>query len=170
MNAGDANLRTRLMGNGFAAVTCFAAGVLAFAPAASAPGDIVDNSGLIPFEQAFFAFEVESPLDSLKGVPIWDELEQMLDNPYQFALEPNVRGNDQGWPSYGLTQPRRRSFIFRNIAGDPCAPGSGGCAEVPLPRHLIHPLNYNHSTGEELRLLNIDFEGLPCALADESDC
>jgi hypothetical protein len=119
----------------------------------------VDNSGLILFDQAFFAFEVESPLDSLKGVPIWDEIEQMLDNPYQFALDPTVRGNDQGWPSYRLTQPRRRSFIFRNGNGQPCAPGSAGCTERPLDRHLIHPLNYNHSTGEELRLLNIAYEG-----------
>lgn len=128
-------------------------------PAMAAPGGTTNNSGLIPFDQAFFAFEVESPLDSLKGVPIWDELEQMLDNPYQFVFDPTVRGNDQGWPSYRLTQSRRRSFIYRNGAGQPCAPGSPGCAEVPLSRHLIHPLNYNHSTGEELRLLNLGFEG-----------
>lgn len=130
-------------------------------------GGTVDNSGLIPFDQAFFAFEVESPLGSLKEVPIWDELEQILDNPYQFALDPTVAGNMQGWPSYRLTQERRRSFIFRNAAGEPCAPLSAGCTEVPLARHLIHPLNYNHSTGEELRLLNINFDGAPWRVVDQ---
>jgi len=123
------------------------------------PGDIINNSGFIPFEQAYFAFEVEGPVGTLKEVPIWDELEQMLDNPYQFALDPSVAGNFQGWPSYRTTQPRRRSFIYRNGAGEPCAPGSGGCAEVPLAGHIIHPLNYNFQGGEELRILNIDFEG-----------
>jgi cytochrome c peroxidase len=123
------------------------------------PGGTVDNSGQIPFQPGFFAFEVESPLGTLKEVPIWDELEQILDDPYMFALDPTVTGNDQGWPSYRLTQLRRRSFHFRNAAGEPCAPGSAGCNEVPLLHHLIHPLNYNHSTGQELRLLNIDFEG-----------
>src|SRR3990170_1732512 len=118
--------------------------LLAVTAVLAAPGDITDNSGLIPFDQAFFAFEVESPLGSLKEVPIWDELEQMLDDPYAFALDPTVRGNDQGWPSYRLTQPRRRSFIYRNALGQPCAPGSAGCTEVLLDRHLIHPLNYNH--------------------------
>ena len=135
-------------------------------------GGMTDNSGLIPFDQGFFAFEVESPLGTLKEVPIWDEIELMLDNPYQFALDPTVEGNPQGWPSYRLTQPRRRSFIYRTTACmsgstpwncEPCAPGSSGCAQFPLSRHLIHPLNYNHSTGEELRLLNPDFEELECA-------
>ena len=55
-------------------------------------GGMTDNSGHIPFDQAFFAFEVESPLGSLKEVPIWDEIEQMLDNPYPFALDPTVAG------------------------------------------------------------------------------
>ena len=122
-------------------------------------GEIIDNSGQIPFDPAFFAFEVEGPVATLKEVPIWDELEQMLDNPYQFALDPTVAGNFQGWPSYRLTQPRRRSFIFRNGAGEPCAPGSAGCSEVPLAHHLIHPLNYNFQGGEELRILNIGFQG-----------
>lgn len=122
-------------------------------------GNIVDNSGIIPFDQAYFAFEVESPVASLKEVPIWDELEQMLDDPYAFALAPDVAGNFQGWPSYRSTVSRRRSFIYRNGEGNPCAPGSAGCVEQPLAGHIIHPLNYNYQGGEELRLLNIDFEG-----------
>jgi hypothetical protein len=96
-------------------------------------GQTVDNSGIIPFDSAYFAFEVESPVGTLKEVPIWDELEQMLDNPYQFALDPSVRGNLQGWPSYRSTQERRRSFVYRNAAGQPCAPTTPGCTEKPLP-------------------------------------
>jgi hypothetical protein len=126
------------------------------------PGGTVDNSGLIPFEQAFFAFEVESPLGTLKEVPIWDEIEQMLDDPYAFALEPSVAAggtepNAQGFPAYRLTQPRRRSFIYRNAAGEPCAPGSPGCTEQILNRHVIHPLNYN--PGRRAALLNPEFAG-----------
>jgi cytochrome c peroxidase len=143
-------------------------GLLAFFPATSAlaqPGGTIDNSGKIPFDQAFFAFEVEGPVSTMKEVPIWDELEQMLDNPYQFVLDPTVPGNFQGFPSYRtIPQIRRRSFIFRNLNGtgpDPCAPLSAGCAEVRLPGHLIHPLNYNFQGGEELRLLNIDFVEAP---------
>lgn len=128
-------------------------------PVIAQVGGTIDNSGKIPFNQAFFAFEVEGPVATLKEVPIWDELEQMLDNPYQFALDPSVPGNFQGWPSYRLTQQRRRSFIFRNGAGQPCAPLSAGCNEVPLAGHIIHPLNYNFQGGEELRILNRDFVG-----------
>jgi cytochrome c peroxidase len=133
-------------------------------------GGIVNNSGLIPFEQAFFAFEVESPLGTLKEVPIWDEIELMLDNPYQYALEPSValggtEPNAQGYPAYRLTQPRRRSFIYRNGAGQPCAPGSVGCTQQLLNRHVIHPLNYNHMNGEEMRLLNIGYVGGPAEVA-----
>jgi cytochrome c peroxidase len=123
----------------------------------------VDNSGLIPFEQAFFAFEVESPVGTLKEVPTWDELEQALDNPYLFTSAPDVLGNFQGWESYRSTIPRRRSFIYRingDYLGEPCAPGSlPACMEVQLPGFVIHPLNYNFQSGQELRTLNGDFEG-----------
>jgi cytochrome c peroxidase len=128
---------------------------------------IRDNSNYIPFDQAFFAFEVESPLQSLKETAIWNELEAMLDDPYQFVLDPTVGGNEQGWPSYRLTQPRRRSFVFRDGAGNPCAPGTGGCTEIPLAGHVIHPLNYDHMNGEELRLLNINFEGAEWIIPDQ---
>ena len=199
-------------------------------PLLAAPGDITDITGYIPFEQGFFAFEVEAPIDSLKGVPVWDELERVLDYPYDFALDnaaaliaagypngpfptsidnltgrPSVdnttgaflgagTGNDQGWPSYRRTESRRRAVEYRNpadnipcqpdpanpdnpacvevlrsfvyrlngdtsAAGVPCAPGSAGCVEVPLIRHLVQPLNYNYQGGEELRLLNIEYAG-----------
>ena len=131
------------------------------------PGGIVDNSGLIPFDQAFFQFEVESALDSLKGTPIWDELEQMLDNPYAIALEPSLGLNMQGFPSYISTLPRRRSYVYRNSAGQSCAPGTIGCRNVPLPPFVVHPLNYNYMNGEELRLLNMGFEGAPWQVPDQ---
>jgi len=35
-----------------------------------------------------FLFEPETPYASLKTVPIWNEIEQMLDNPYAMALVP----------------------------------------------------------------------------------
>lgn len=150
-----------------------AAMLLVSAPASrSAPGDTIDNSGLIPYDQAYFAFEVEGVLATLKEVPNWDDIERMLDNPYELALDPSVGGNYQGWPSYRLTQPRARSFVYRlngdtSAAGAPCAPGSAGCVEVPLPRLVIHPLNYNHMNGEELRLLNPAFVEAPWQVPDQ---
>ncbi len=129
------------------------------------PGGIIDNSGLIVFEQAFFAFEVESPLGTLKEVPIWDEIELMLDNPYAYGVEPPVaaggtEGNFQGFPAYRLNQSRRHSFLppgcDYNVATAPPQ-----CNDALLPKFIVHPLNYNHMTGEEMRLLNITYEGGP---------
>ena len=54
---------------------------------------VMDNSGLIPYDQAYFAFEVEGVLSTLKEVPLWYELEAMLDDPYAIALDPTVGGN-----------------------------------------------------------------------------
>lgn len=133
--------------------------VLPATTAQAAPGDTTDNSGLIPYDQAYFAFEVEGVLSTLKETPTWNEIEQMLDNPYAVELDPTVGGNTQGWPSYRSTLPRRRSFIYRDDSGNPCAPGSAGCTEVTLPGFVVHPLNYNYQGGEELRLLNPDFAG-----------
>jgi len=134
-------------------------------PPTGGPGAIVDNSGLIPYDQAYFAFEVESVLSSLTEVPIWYEIEAMLDNPYAVAYDPDLSsrqfgqgGHMQGFPSYVSTLPRRRSYHYRDADGNPCAPGTPGCNEVPLPPLTVHPLNYNYMSGEELRLLNIEFE------------
>ena len=131
---------------------------------------VINNSGYIAFDQAFFAFEVESPLQSLKETAIWNELEAMLDNPYAFVLDPTTSGNEQGWPSYRQMQARRRSFVFRDnngLGANPCAPGSAGCVEVSLAPLLIHPLNYNHMNGEELRLLNPGYEGGEWMIPDQ---
>ncbi|MBI5383963.1 MAG: hypothetical protein HZA90_04680 [Verrucomicrobia bacterium] len=161
-------------------------------PPGGGPGSILNNSGLIPFDQAYFAFEVEDTLESLKEVPIWNEIEAMLDNPYAITLATDLNNsgnypylvspfspannyyyaglplgyNYQGWPGYLSTLPRRRSFHYRDGAGNPCAPGTPGCNEVPLPPFLVHPLNYNHMNGEELRLLNIEFAGADWTVPD----
>jgi cytochrome c peroxidase len=104
-----------------------------------------------------FLFEPEVPLASLKTVPTWFELEQLLDNPYTVALcsslpaagnqalnlMRNTPGNDQGWPSYCTTS----AFTRRPSFG------------VPLPPLLVNPLNHNPTTGEEMRLLNSQYPG-----------
>lgn len=143
-----------------AGVVAMALEVSPLVPAFAAPGGVTNNSGLIPFDQAYFAFEVENVLSTMKEVPIWDELEQMLNNPYTMRADPSMAPNYQGWNSVRSTQERRRSFIYRNSSGQPCAPGTPNCTEVPLPGHVVHPLNYNHMNGEELRLLNPGFGGL----------
>ena len=110
------------------------------APALAAPGGIITNGTSTGIAVANgFLFEPEVPFTSLKNVPTWSELEQLLDNPYAFAADPGTPGNDQGFPSY-------RSNITRR-------PGFG----VALPQFLVHPLNYNPTTGEEMRLLNPGF-------------
>jgi len=121
-------------------------------PAMAAPGDVVVNgtSTGITTPNAF-KFEPEVPFTSLKNVPTWSELEQLLDNPYAVTLDPGTPGNDQGFPSYratGIT--RRQSF--------------GG---VTLPPLLVHPLNYNPTTGEEMRLINAGYPGGTFNVVDE---
>jgi hypothetical protein len=130
---------------------------------------VLDNSGIIPFAPGFFAFEVESPNGSLKDVPIWNEIEAMLDDPYAFEAAPDVAGNAQGWPSYRSTHPRRRSFLPHGCTyEDPVPQGFVACDDSLLGRFLVHPLNYNHSTGQEMRLINPEFAGhLGFELPDE---
>jgi cytochrome c peroxidase len=143
-------------------------------PVMAAPGDITNNTGLIPFDQANFAFEVEGPMDSLKGVPTWDEIEHYLDNPYAFVLDDNAAlvaagypngpyptwrdnntarpfvdpatgafllsgtGNDQGWPSYRLTQGRRRAVYYRStVDNTPCQPDPADATCVEVLRSFI---------------------------------
>jgi len=120
-------------------------------PAMAAPGDININgtSSGITVPNAFL-FEPEVPFTSLKNVPTWSELEQMLDNPYGVTYEPLIPGNDQGFPSYRATGVTRR-------------PGFG----VTLPSFLVHPLNYNPTTGEEMRLLNPGYLGGNFNVVDE---
>jgi cytochrome c peroxidase len=112
-----------------------------------------------------FLFEPEVPLNSLKTVPIWNELEQLLDNPYNVtlcsALPTTVDALTRGTP--GTTQitgsppplvfPAYCSRVGAN--GVQRRPGFG----VTLPPLMLHPLNYNATTGEEMRLLNPDYPG-----------
>ena len=111
------------------------------APVRAAPGDIVTTgtpTGPLPADG--FLFEPEVPFQSLKHVPTWSELEQMLDNPYLFTADTGTPGNDQGFPSYRSAITRRPSFLPQ-----------------PLPQFHVHPLNYNTLTGEEMRLINPNF-------------
>ena len=136
----------------------------------AAPGDVITNGTNTPDDFGVtglvvpgFLFEPEVPLASLKTVPIFDELEQLLDNPYQVqtcsslpaavdALVRNTPGTTQItgspivplYPSYcsSSTLVRRRSY--------------GG---ITLPPLLVHPLNYNPTDGEEMRLLNPQYLG-----------
>ncbi len=106
-----------------------------------------------------FLFEPESPYASLKSVPIWNEIEQLLDNPYAVTPDPITPGNFDGFPSYRSTIVRRPSFS---------APGATLLNPgPPLPGFLVHPLNYNPTTGEEMRLLNSAYPGGPFDVPDE---
>jgi cytochrome c peroxidase len=128
-----------------AVTLCMALAMPLFAvtPVAAAPGDIVTNgtSSGITIPNAFL-FEPEVPFTSLKNVPTWFEIEQLLDNPYIVTYDPATPGNDNGFPSYRATGMTRR-------------PGFG----VTLPFLLTHPLNYNPTTGEEMRLINPGYPG-----------
>jgi cytochrome c peroxidase len=101
-------------------------------------------------------FEPEVPFVSLKkSPPTWNEIEQLMDNPYQVASgaacndsKGPVPGNQQGFPTYCTPG----TFIRRN---------SVGSFGVSLPPMLVHPLNYNPPVGSEMRLLNKNYAGGP---------
>lgn len=112
-------------------------------PAAGLPQNFFTGVG--------FLFEPESPYASLKEVPEWQELEQLLDNPYAVVYDPNTPGNFDGFPSYRSTITRRPGFL---------TPGSTLQSPGPaLPAFLVHGLNYNPTDGEEMRLLNPGYPG-----------
>src|SRR5919204_2684345 len=78
--------------------------LLAFLPLAAAPqaGGTTTNGTSSAFDPVTgaqivipgFLFEPEVPLASLKTAPIWNELERLLDNPYQVALCSSLAGAD----------------------------------------------------------------------------
>ncbi len=116
---------------------------------AQTPPNTLRNGSAQPGIIPAFLFEPETPFASLKSVPTWNELEQLLDNPYAVTTACTdarglIPGNDQGFPSYcsGPTVVRRQSF--------------GG---VILPPLLMNPLNYNPTTGFEMRMINPGFRG-----------
>jgi len=106
-----------------------------------------------------FLFEPETPYASLKSVPIWNEIEQLLDNPYAVTPDTVTPGNFDGYPSYRSTIVRRPSFA-----------AAGATLQNPgpaLPNLLVHPLNYNPTNGEEMRLLNPNYPGGEFDVPDE---
>jgi cytochrome c peroxidase len=152
--------------------------------ALSAGGTILNGSNTGPPGAIVpgFLFEPEVPMASLKTVPTWNELEQLLDNPYRVVrcstlttadplvqntppagsgLEADPTHPGPEWPSY-CTDPTR--FTRR--------PGFG----VTLPPLLVEPLNYNPTTGEEMRLVSSFYPGgefdntSACVSADATPC
>ena len=125
-------------------------------------------SELGPNLRGAFLFEVEFPLGSLKTVPIWNELEQLLDNPYLVTLCSNLgltigpTSQTTGSP-VAVVYPSYCSALVAGAPGSGLAAGPNGIVRgrptfgVPLPPLLVHPLNYNPTNGEEMRLLNPGF-------------
>jgi len=110
-------------------------------------------------------FHPDIPFESLKEVPIWNEMQQMLDNPYAQGTCPNdangqpIAGNAQGYPARCTTIQRRRSFLPAGCTYDPST-GLPPCNDALLRPFLVHPLNYNPFTGEQMRLLRPAFAGV----------
>ena len=129
-------------------------------PAMAAPGGVIVS----PKVPHGFLFEPESPVSSLKEEAQWNELEQLLDNPYVVTTDPATPGNDQGWSSY-RTDPaqgfqRRRSFLPAGCTYlNPVPAGLSACNDALLPQFFVHPLNYNPTVGEEMRLINPNYGG-----------
>ena len=107
-----------------------------------------------------FRFELESPPQSLQEVPTWTELEQLLDEPYAMELAADQYSVEEinGYPSYITTITRRKSFLPAGCDYNP-ATAPPPCNDSLAEQFVIHPLNYNPMTGEELRLLNPNYPG-----------
>ena len=156
----SSNKKQGLLAGVLSFAICMTAGLLPASPTQALPGEVFTNGtipnaankqpGPIPSNLVGFLFEPEVPFASLKSVPTWNELEQLLDNPYLVTLDTVTPGNAQGYPSYRATGVTRR-------------PGFG----VTLPPLLVDPLNYNPTTGEEMRLLNPDYTGGRFSIPDE---
>jgi cytochrome c peroxidase len=123
-----------------------------------------------------FFFELEGPPQSLKEVPVWWELEQMLDNPYAMHLDgdPNLAEELSGYPAYVTGAPtasatniqRRRSYLPAGCDYNP-ATAVPACNDALLAPLLVHPLNYNPMNGEEMRTLNPGYRGGPFNIPTE---
>ena len=145
---------------GASAVAALFAGTLL----ATTDMNIITTPGEADGIKPAFAFEPEIPFESLKDVAIWTEQEQMLDNPYAMGACPNVlgqpvAGNDQGYPASCTTIQRRRSFLPAGCTYDPST-GLPPCDDSLLSQFLVHPLNYNPTTGEQFRMLDPAFPGV----------
>ncbi|MBK5274867.1 MAG: hypothetical protein JJE30_07435 [Desulfuromonadales bacterium] len=140
--------------------------ILPVMPAMAAPGGVITTPALPPG----FLFEPESAIGSLKDEAQWNEVEQLLDNPYAVVLDPATPGNDQGFPSY-RTDPnagfqRRRSFLPAGCTYD-ASTGLPLCNDALLTQFLVHPLNYNPTTGIEMRVINSGFPGATWGVPSE---
>jgi cytochrome c peroxidase len=144
---------------------CALAMVLVAGTILAAAGDIIDTPDQDDGIQPSFRFRPEIPFQSLKIVPTWSELERMLDNPYATTTCPPdasgqpALGNAQGFPARCTTIQRRRSFLPPGCTYD-SSTGLPPCNDALLPRFVMHPLNYNPTTGEQSRLLNPAFPGV----------
>ncbi|HSR65510.1 MAG TPA: cytochrome c peroxidase, partial [Xanthomonadaceae bacterium] len=131
----------------------------------AAAGDIITTPDQSDGVQDEFTFHPDIPFDSLKNVPIWNETEQLLDNPYAIGNCPAdangqpIGGNAQGFAARCSTIQRRRSFLPAGCTYDPST-GLPPCNDALLRPFLVHPLNYNAFTGEQMRLLQPAFPGL----------
>src|ERR671935_717789 len=141
--------------------------LLAFLPlAASAqPGGTTTNGTSSAFDPVTgaqivipgFLFEPEVPLASLKTAPIWNELERLLDNPYQVALcsalsTTRATALVRNTPGTTLIVSGTNSSPIvpvypaycSNFPVDPATGNVRGRPEfgVALPPLMVHPLNY----------------------------
>ena len=120
------------------------------------PGGNVICNGSINFLTTELFFEPETPAQSLKeGATTWNEIEQLLDNPYAYTwgaacndAKGLIPGNGQGYPTYCSSS--ALGFIRRPTF-----------SAVTLPPMVLHPLNYNPQTGfgAQMRLLNPNYAG-----------
>jgi len=118
-------------------------------------GNVICN-GSINFLTTELFFEPETPPQSLKEAPpTWNEIEQLLDNPYAYTwgaacndAAGAIPGNAQGYPTYCTST--AGGFIRR--------PTFSAVVLRPL---LVHPLNYNPQSGfgAQMRLLNPNYAG-----------
>ena len=126
----------------------------------AADANVITTPGESDGIQPAFTFQTQIPFQSLKDVPIWNELEQMLDNPYAVSVcLRQASGNAQGYPTQCTAIQRRHSFLPAGCTYDPTT-GLPPCDDSRLPQFLVHPLNYNAATGEQARLLDPAFPGV----------
>lgn len=132
---------------------------------AATDGNVITTPGEADNITPDFVFKPDIAFKSLKQVAIWSELEQMLDNPYALGICPTflgqpISGNGQRYPARCTTIRRRHSFLPPGCTYDPST-GLPPCDDSRLPQFLVHPLNYNPVTGEQARILDPSFPGVP---------
>jgi cytochrome c peroxidase len=129
--------------------------------AAALMGGTITNGSTQGLLQGFL-FEPEVPMASLKSTPTWNELEQLLDNPYRVTLcasLPDAPPLIQGTPGAGSGITPGVGPEYPSYCTDPARFTRRPAFGVTLPPLLVDPLNYNPTTGEEMRLLNQAFPG-----------